>query len=1067
MGEKIDEALYSRQLYVLGEEAMKKMAASNILLIGLDGLGVEIAKNIILSGVKSVTLFDNNPVTWFDLSSNFYVGPKDVGKPRAAQVVDKLAELNSHVKVHLAKETSITESLLLNHSLVVDTRVDISTSALAKKCHELKRKYILTSTAGPCARIFVDFGENFVVTDTNGEPPISLNAITISLDVDKDGRQGVYVLFEKRHEFETGHVVKICDVHGEGEYIDVLNKKDKERKIRVVSPIAIEILLDKEDLDSLSPDATLEYVRGGFIDQVKQPQSVDFLEYSAAITSPEACASYVASDFGKMMRGPLISGLFATLEEFADKHEGRYPAPYHSGHVDEFLEIFKTTCHTKVSGLPDPLSEEDIKLIRLFSMTCGGNLCPVCATIGGIVAQEVLKGVSGKFMPIKQFLCYDCFECLPPTEYIEKMSKTDEFEPKEDRYDGQRVVFGETIQQEMLQSKYFLVGAGALGCEYLKNFALMGCGCGKEGMAHVTDMDTIETSNLSRQFLFRNRDVGKPKSIVAADAAMAMNPDLKAKPITVKVGEDTEHILTSKFYSGLDFLANALDNVHARRYIDSKCVFFGKPLLEGGTLGTKGNVQIIVPHITESYSDSQDPPEEGIPACTLHNFPNSINHTIAWAKDKFAGIFTQEFESAVKYLEDKEKFIAEARKEPQGAETIGKALNVLRYICHLTEGKCDQFINACIFARELFDDLYNVKIQGLLQAFPLDAINKETGERFWSGSKRPPRVCVFNPDDSLHCDFVVNAANLFLVGIGLKECADPEKIISVCAAHSSEQHKLDVDKLAESAVGIMEKEKEEEITSPSVGGTLDDSIRDISLLEIPDGFSASLLVPAEFEKDDDTNHHIDFITACSNLRAWNYEIPVADRSKTKMIAGKIIPAMITTTALVTGLATVELYKIVMRKVCDVKDYIELYRNAFINLALPLVAITEPMPAPSWPMCAKDKETKETRRFSRWDHIDIDISNKPETTLQSVKNSIESVTELSISMISVGNSLLWAFWDSPAKTKERMESGFIEIVEKVGKKKLPEAKMYVGVIVSAEDADGDDVDEVPEVRVKIL
>lgn len=62
--------------------------------------------------------------------------------------------------------------------------------------------------------------------------------------------------------------------------------------------------------------------------------------------------------------------------------------------------------------------------------------------------------------------------------------------------------------------------------------------------------------------------------------------------------------------------------------MDRRCVFYQKPLLESGTLGTKGNTQVVIPHVTESYSSSQDPPEKSIPMCTLKSFPNAIEHTI-------------------------------------------------------------------------------------------------------------------------------------------------------------------------------------------------------------------------------------------------------------------------------------------------------------------------------------------------------------------------------------------------------------------------------------------------------
>lgn len=94
------------------------------------------------------------------------------------------------------------------------------------------------------------------------------------------------------------------------------------------------------------------------------------------------------------------------------------------------------------------------------------------------------------------------------------------------------------------------------------------------------------------------------------------------------------------------------------------------------------------------------------------------------------------------------------------------------------------------------------------------------------------------------------------------------------------------------------------------GGGLDQDRVDRILNELKSlGKIDFRITPLEFEKDDDSNFHMDFIVAASNLRATNYKIPPADRHKSKLIAGKIIPAIATVTSVVSGLATLEIYKL--------------------------------------------------------------------------------------------------------------------------------------------------------------
>lgn len=109
-----------------------------------------------------------------------------------------------------------------------------------------------------------------------------------------------------------------------------------------------------------------------------------------------------------------------------------------------------------------------------------------------------------------------------------------------------------------------------------------------------------------------------------------------------KVFDGTSHIFTDQFFEELDIVTNALDNIAARKYVDIRCVTAKTPLIESGTLGPKGHVQVILPYKTESYGSQQDPEDNTeIPHCTLKMFPEETLHCVEWARDKFGKMFSQ------------------------------------------------------------------------------------------------------------------------------------------------------------------------------------------------------------------------------------------------------------------------------------------------------------------------------------------------------------------------------------------------------------------------------------------
>lgn len=422
-----------------------------------------------------------------------------------------------------------------------------------------------------------------------------------------------------------------------------------------------------------------------------------------------------------------------------------------------------------------------------------------------------------------------------------------------------------------------------------------------------------------------------------------------------------------------------------------------KPLLESGTLGTKGNTQVILPRLTESYSSSQDPPEQSFPMCTLRSFPNNINHTIAWARDVFQQYFVGPPEIVNLYLTQPNYIQSTLKQQGNEKQTLDNLQEFL-----VTE-KPLSFDDCIMWARHQFEKQYNNAIQQLLYNFPRDA-KTSTGADFWSGPKRAPTPLKFSPNDPTHFAFIVAAANLHAFNYGIK----PSPSISNAHYAQVAESMVIPEFRPDSNVRIQadDKEPDPNAAPPTFADDAEELNKIVQSLPSPKSLVGYRLTPVEFEKDDDSNHHIDFITAASNLRAMNYEIQVADRHKTKFIAGKIIPAIATTTALVTGLIVLELYKII-----DGKTDLEQYKNGFVNLALPFFGFSEPIASPKGKY--KNKEGEEVTIDKLWDRFEIE-----DVTLTEFLKYFED-RGLTVNMVSSGVSLLYASFYPPSKVKDRM------------------------------------------------
>ncbi|KAK9168059.1 hypothetical protein Syun_000199 [Stephania yunnanensis] len=343
---EIDEDLHSRQLAVYGRETMRRLFASNILISGMQGLGVEIAKNVILAGVKSVTLHDEGTVELWDLSSNFIFSESDVGKNRALASVQKLQELNNAVIISTLTER-LTKEKLSNFQAVVFT--DISTEDAIEfddYCHNHQPPiaFVKTEVRGLFGNVFCDFGPQFTVTDVDGEEPHT----GIIASISNDTSALVSCVDDERLEFQDGDLVIFSEVQGMTELND-----GKPRKIKHARPYSF--ILD-EDTTNYGT-----YERGGIVTQVKQPKILNFKPLREALKDP---GEFLLSDFSKFDRPPLLHLAFQALNRFKSELR-RFPVSGSEEDAQKLISIATDINESLGDGKLDTIDNKLLKILHL------------------------------------------------------------------------------------------------------------------------------------------------------------------------------------------------------------------------------------------------------------------------------------------------------------------------------------------------------------------------------------------------------------------------------------------------------------------------------------------------------------------------------------------------------------------------------------------------------------------------------------------------------------------------------------------------------------------------------
>lgn len=412
-------------------------------------------------------------------------------------------------------------------------------------------------------------------------------------------------------------------------------------------------------------------------------------------------------------------------------------------------------------------------------------------------------------------------------------------------------IYGSERLAKIRAAKLLVVGAGGIGCEILKNLAFAGF-----TSIELIDLDTIDVSNLNRQFLFRPHHVGMSKAIVAAAATKEFNPAMNIIAHHDNVKNPSFDV---RYIKKFTCVLNALDNIDARRHVNRLCLAAEVPLVDSGTTGYVGQVMPIQKGTCACYECTPKPTQKVYPICTIRSTPDKPVHCIVWAKECFKLIFGNTKESML--YED---------------ETASGDTSTYMGLVPYPEPHSRTIDTVLQYATALMTALFDTEMQ------------KRIGMGVYKNAKFVPF--------SLAEDVLIEAATR----VRSDYYCDNNVSGDISKSSTSSLRGL-----LDAKCSVTSQSGWEEVVLPitdCVAGLLH------CLMEVCIDDRAEHIGSLSFDKDDSWTMR--FVCFASNVRSHLFGIPMQSYHDAKGVAGNIIPAIATTNAIVAGIQILQAIEII-------------------------------------------------------------------------------------------------------------------------------------------------------------